>query len=69
MYNILSYPLITIYTNRIAGTPTFAQVGENLPKEFLTVVERGGSRAGFFRGFLPFLIYGNCHKNMSEAGS
>jgi hypothetical protein len=58
MYSLLTYPLHTIYINRIAGSPTFNQVGENMPKEFLQICERSNYKTGLLRGLAPFVMYG-----------
>ena len=73
MYSVLAYPLSTIYTNRIAGTPSFSAAGENLPREFLSICERSSLSKGYFRGMVPLIVYGNMYHNhmnlMQEDGS
>lgn len=56
MFQVLSYPLDVIKTNRIVGTPFAKEAGEAIPKEFLALSEIGGLKGGLFRGFAPFFI-------------
>ena len=41
MYRFLTYPLDVIKTNRIVGTQAVKDAGENLPREFVSLYERG----------------------------
>lgn len=69
MYQLLTYPLDVIKTNRIVGTPLAKEAGEAIPKEFMTLSEVGGLRGGLFRGFVPFMIalplWQQCHSQMT----
>ena len=65
MFTCLTYPLQVISTNRIVGSSLTKEAGENLPKEFLKLYERGEMKRGLFRGFLPTLAFGFC---WSETG-
>lgn len=65
MYGVLSYPLQTIYTNRIVGTPIFNTTGERLPREFLAIYERGELSRGLYRGFMPFFYFGLCYSQVN----
>ena len=56
MYQVLTYPLDVIKTNRIVGSALSKEAGEAIPKEFLTLHEVGAMRAGLFRGFAPYII-------------
>ena len=44
-----------IKTNRIVNSPLTKGAGENLPREFVSLYERGNLRSGLFRGLLPGL--------------
>ena len=44
-----------IKTNRIVNSPLTKGAGENLPREFVSLYERGNLRTGLFRGLLPGL--------------
>ncbi len=55
MYHLIAYPLDVITTNRIARGSLFQT--ENLPKEFVTLYERGNLQRGLYRGMLPGLLY------------
>ena len=57
MFSLIAYPLDVITTNRIARGSLFQATGENLPKEFVTLYERGALNRGLYRGLLPGLIY------------
>lgn len=52
---MLTYPLDVIKTNRIVNSPLTKGAGENLPREFVSLYERGNLRSGLFRGLLPGL--------------
>ena len=58
MYSVLSYPLQVISTNRIAGSQIMKESGENLPKELMSLYERGEMKRGLFRGFVPTVLFG-----------
>jgi hypothetical protein len=44
-----------IKTNRIVNSPLTKGAGENLPREFVSLYERGNLKSGLFRGLLPSL--------------
>ena len=41
MYQFIAYPLDVVKTNRIIGSQISKEAGENLPREMLTLYERG----------------------------
>ena len=55
MYQFLTYPLDVIKTNRIVNSPLTKGAGENLPREFVALYERGAVGQGLYRGLLPGL--------------
>ena len=57
MYGFLTYPLDVIKTNRIVGSQLTREAGENLPRELVTVYERGTMQAGFYRGLAPIAFF------------
>ena len=57
MYSLLTYPLSVISANRMAGTTFAQQASENLPKEFVSLYERGNMNRGMYRGFAPALAF------------
>jgi hypothetical protein len=52
MYGILAYPLDVIKTNRIVQSSFAKENGENLPRELVSLYERGLVERGLYRGFL-----------------
>lgn len=57
MYSLLTYPLGVISTNRMAGSHFAREASENLPKEFVSLYERGNMNRGMYRGFAPALAF------------
>ena len=57
MFTLLSYPLSVISANRMAGSGVMKEAGENLPREFLSLYERGELKRGLFRGLGSTLAY------------
>ena len=57
MYAFLTYPLDVIKTNRIVGSQLTKEAGENLPRELVSVYERGTMKAGFYRGLAPIAFF------------
>jgi len=57
MYAFLTYPLDVIKTNRIVGSQLTREAGENLPRELVSVYERGAMQTGFYRGLAPIAFF------------
>ena len=58
MYSYIANPLDVIKTNRILGTQISKEAGENLPREMLSLYERGAMQSGLYRGLVPAITYG-----------
>ena len=57
MYAFLTYPLDVVKTNRIVGSQVTREAGENLPRELVSVYERGTMQTGFYRGLAPLAVF------------
>ena len=57
MYSYIANPLDVIKTNRILGTQLSKEAGENLPREMLSLYERGAMQSGLYRGLAPAITY------------
>ena len=57
MYSYIANPLDVIKTNRILGTQISKEAGENLPREMLSLYERGAMQSGLYRGLVPAITY------------
>ena len=53
MYAMIAFPLDVIKTNRIVGSQITKEAGENLPREMLSIYERGALSTGLYRGLAP----------------
>lgn len=58
MYSCLTYPLEVIKTNRILQTSLAKEGAERIPREILSLQEKGNLYRGLFRGFAPAVLYG-----------
>ena len=56
MYQFIAYPLDVVKTNRIIGSQISKEAGENLPREMLTLYERGALQNGMYRGLSTGLV-------------
>ncbi len=52
-YNVFAYPFDVIKTNRIVQSQLCRETGDNLPREFVALYERGALASGFYRGLVP----------------
>jgi hypothetical protein len=52
MYGVLTYPLDVIKVNRIVQSSFARENGENLPRELVSLYERGLIEKGLYRGFV-----------------
>lgn len=52
MYGVLSYPLDVIKVNRIVQSSFAKENGENLPRELVSLYERGLVEKGLYRGLV-----------------
>lgn len=55
-YNVFAYPFDVIKTNRIVQSQLCREAGDNLPREFVALYERGALASGFYRGLLPMIL-------------
>ena len=68
MYNFLTYPLDVIKTNRIAGTQIAKEAGDSLPRELVSVYERGLMQSGLYRGLAPLAVFVGARGVLSALG-
>lgn len=66
MYSILTYPLDVIKTNRILQTSLAKEGAERIPREILSLQERGNLHHGLFRGFMATVLASSIVKVMSN---
>jgi hypothetical protein len=55
MFAFLTYPLDIIKTNRILQTSLAKEGAERIPREILSLQEKGNLQNGLYRGFLATL--------------
>jgi len=58
MFAYITYPLDVIKTNRILQTSLAKEGAERIPREILSLQERGNVYNGLFRGFGATFLYG-----------
>ncbi|CDW71114.1 UNKNOWN [Stylonychia lemnae] len=66
MFATLTYPLDVIKTNRILQTSLAKEGAERIPREILSLQEKGNLQHGLFRGLLATLIAANIAKQITD---
>ena len=66
MYQFIAYPLDVVKTNRIIGTQLSREAGENLPREMVSLYERGALQTGMYRGLSIGLLLGASYKLIND---
>ena len=65
---MLAYPLDIIKTNRILQTPLAREGAERIPREILSLQERGNLYRGLYRGYMLAAIYGVVVSKFANSG-